>query len=259
MWMLSLFLVLHTLLSPEPVISPASIPDTFDAGVAAYAGAQDEADYRKAARHFQSLIDRGIVHEDVYYNLGNCHFQLGELGPAVYFFEKAIALHPGHVNARYNLDLTRQVLARKFKDEVIQMGRDSTWVRLVHAFEESTLTAAFLFFWFLFFSALMALWFIHRQLVRITLITAAVLLGLVSFSFGTLLLGREIHERTVRHAIVLPDQIQVREAPQEVANPAFLLHAGHRVRLGIQDRAWVKIQLPNGMEGWVERRNLGFL
>ncbi len=249
--------------SPEPPGAPQaptlSIPAHFSAGVRALTQARGEADYLAAAGHFQAILDRGVEHEDVYYNLGNVHFHLNRLGHAVFYFEKALSIHPGYAAARYNLELTRQMLAQRHKDELVQMGREGTWTRLVNFFSDATLTLIFLAFWILLFSALMALHFVGRPLVRLALITAAVILGLGSAFFGTLMVGREIHDRTVRHAIVLPDQVEVREAPQASANRAFVLHAGHRVRVGASDRAWVKIQLQNGMEGWLERRDLGQL
>lgn len=241
------------------VVGPLSVSGHFAAGVQALAAAHDESDYLAAAAHFQAILDRGVIHEDVYYNLGNVNFHLNRLGPAVYFFEKALTIHPGHSSARYNLDLTRQLLAQKYKDEIVQMGRQGTWVRLVTAFSDATLTAVFLAFWILLFSALMALYFVQKPLVRLTLITAAAILGLGSAAFGTLMVGREIHDRTARYAIVLPDEVEVREAPQASANRAFVLHAGHRVQTGTSERTWVKVLLPNGMEGWLERRDLGLL
>jgi hypothetical protein len=242
-----------------PVVAPLSVSGHFAAGVSALAGARGPGDLLAAVSHFQAILEQGVVHEDVYYNLGNAYFHLDRLGPAVYHFEKALAIHPGHANARYNLLLTRQVLAQKYKDEIVQMGRQGTWVRLVKVFSDATITAVFLVFWILLFSALMALYFVRRPLLRLTLITAAVILGLGSAVFGSLLVGREIHDRTSRFAIVLPDQVEVREAPQASANRAFVLHAGHRVLTGASERAWVKILLPNGMEGWLERKDLGLL
>ncbi len=248
-----------TAVLPAPAAGTLTVSGHFAAGVQALAAAQAESDYLTAAAHFQAILDRGVVHEDVYYNLGNVNFHLNRLGPAVYCFEKALTIHPGHASARYNLDLTRQMLAQKYKDEIVQMDRQSTWVRLVTAFSDATLTTVFLGFWFLLFFALMALYFVRKPLVRLTLITAAVILGLGSAAFGALMVGREIHDRTVRYAIVLPDEVEVREAPQASANRAFILHAGHRVQTGASERAWVKILLPNGMEGWLERRDLGLL
>ena len=239
--------------------APLSVSGHFAAGVQVLSSAREPSDYLAAASHFQAILDLGVIHEDVYYNLGNANFQLNRLGPAVYYFEKALTIHPGHNSARYNLALTRQLLAQKYKDEIVQMDRQSTWVRLVTAFSDGTITAVFLVFWILLFSVLMALYFVQKPLVRLTLITAAVILGLGSAVFGTLLAGREIHDRTTRYAIVLPDEVEVREAPQASANRAFVLHAGHRVLTGASERAWVKILLPNGMEGWLERRDLGLL
>ncbi len=235
------------------------VSEHFSSGVRILAEAKSEKDYQEALAHFLAIVEKGVIHEDVYYNLGNTYYNLNQLGYAAYYFEKALRVHPGHEAARYNLELTRQLIAQKYKDEIVHMGQESTWVRLVTMFSASTLTVVFLVLWWGFFGILTALFFVRAHLARLVLVTAAVITGLFAGMFGTLFAGREIHERSSHPAVVLPDELQVREAPQESANSAFVLHAGSRVQIGTSERHWVKIRLPNGMEGWVERKNVGIL
>lgn len=245
----------------NPATPAVEIPvsEHFSAGVKALAEAKGEKDYQEALAHFLAILEKGIIHEDVYYNLGNTYYNLNQFGNAVYYFEKALQIHPKHEAARYNLELTRQIIAQKYKDEIVQMGQESTWARLVTMFSAATLTWVFLLLWWAFFGVLLALFFVRAPIARLVLVTAAVITGLFAGLFGTLFVGREIRERTLHPAVVLPDELPVREAPQESANPAFVLHAGSRVHVETSDRHWVKIRLPNGMEGWVERRQIGIL
>jgi tetratricopeptide (TPR) repeat protein len=114
----------------SPADSPASAQDMpvselFSAGVKALAEAKSEKDYQEALSHFLAVLEKGIVHEDLYYNLGNTYYNLNQFGYAVYYFEKALQVHPGHEAARYNLELARQVIAQKYKDEIVRMGREA--------------------------------------------------------------------------------------------------------------------------------------
>lgn len=250
----------HSVSTPSSAVSAhRSVSESFSAGVQALVEAKSESDYQVALGHFLAALEKGIVHEDLYYNLGNTYYHLNQLGNAVYYFEKALQVHPKHEAARYNLALTQQLIAQKYKDEIVHMGQESTWTRLVTLFSASTLTWVFLLLWWVFFGVLIALFFVRAPIARLVLVTAAVIVGLAVGIFGTLFIGREVHDRTTHPAIVLSDELTVREAPQESANPAFVLHAGSRVQVGTSDRHWIKIRLPNGMEGWVERRYIGIL
>ena len=233
--------------------------ELFVRGVKLYSTAQNPGHYQDAARYFQTLVTRGIAHEDLYYNLGCAYYQAGQMGLAVYNFERALLLHPGHANARYNLRLARKVITSRLTDSVVHFGDNPLWVKMATWLNVNTQKIIFLVLWVLFFAALIGVRFLLPGLRRIALITATVLLGLGAGTFGLLVTGRAVVDSAYRYGIVLPDELHVKVAPEKASNDAFVLHAGLRVRLGSADRTCVKISLPNGMEGWVEKRSIGRL
>ena len=52
---------------------------------------------------------------DLAFNLGDAYFRKGALGPAIWSFERALALDPGDEDARYNLDKARKLAAGRAK------------------------------------------------------------------------------------------------------------------------------------------------
>ncbi|MBU1536720.1 tetratricopeptide repeat protein [Myxococcota bacterium] len=231
--------------------------DLFRKGVTTYSQAKSIGDYQRAALFFTTLAERGIKHEELYYNLGNSYYMAGQFGYAVFNFERALKLYPGHTNARYNLNLARKVIQTRFKDSVVSFGEDPLWIKIVTWLHLNTLLIFFFAFWVLLFSLLMSLLFLRRGLIRIAAVTSAVIIGVIAGSFGLILSGRTYYDNAFQYGIVLNDEIKVRVAPQTAANTSFTLHAGLRVRLGSEESAWIKISLPNGMEGWVEKVQVG--
>ena len=83
----------------------------WDEGIAAY----ERKEYAKAVEAFESIASLGEVSDDLYYNLANAYFKLGqqpdavrhfadgELGRAVLNYHRALRLNPAMEDARYNL------------------------------------------------------------------------------------------------------------------------------------------------------------
>jgi SH3-like domain-containing protein len=63
----------------------------------------------------------------------------------------------------------------------------------------------------------------------------------------------------VHEGVILPDEVTVKDGPSPGASTAFQLHAGLKVRLVEHDQEWVRVRLPNGLEGWMRDAELGRL
>lgn len=65
--------------------------------------AWDSGDFASALQHFESSHSDGEHPPDVLYNAGNCYFQLGEIGIASLFYQRALLASPEHTEAERNL------------------------------------------------------------------------------------------------------------------------------------------------------------
>jgi hypothetical protein len=125
----------------------------------------------------------------------------------------------------------------------------------------SVSSAGFWFFslWYLAFGLAVTVLLLRSGVLRASLIGLAVLLLLVSIGFGMVYWDRVGLEDGVHHAIVLDDKVAVREGPQAIAKKSFDVHAGLKVQIATREDRWVKIRLPNGLEGWVRTTAVGEL
>ena len=90
---------------------------SWKAGIEAY----NAKDYSAAVEAFETVVASGYASADVYYNLANAYFKLGqqsessrpfaggELGRAVLNYERALRLDPTMDDARYNLDIAKDL------------------------------------------------------------------------------------------------------------------------------------------------------
>lgn len=256
------------------------IDDAWNRGNQAYLRGDDAT----AIAAYEQLDRQGVVSPDLAYNLGNAYFRRGQLGPAVWAFERALALDPAHEDARYNLDRVRKIAARAGASSdaarLASRGDDQEplWIRAVTAVAPSTVGWTFLATWFALFVLLAALIVTRRRRRRAAttapvaeaaapaaaagrsarahgedagLLAAGVALAVVGvLTTGALLVGRLALDR-VPFAVVLPETVAVREGADKNYRTGFSVHAGLKVRLLDQDHGWVRIRLPNGLDGWI--------
>lgn len=87
--------------------------------------AYNKKDFSSALYHYQAAAQKDGVSSDLYYNMGNTYYRLGDLGHAVLNYRRALALDPSNEDARLNLEFVRTKIADKPED-------DSTFLHNVH-------------------------------------------------------------------------------------------------------------------------------
>jgi hypothetical protein len=214
-------------------------------------------DYGAAVAAYEELDRQGLVSSDLYFNLGDAYFRKGSLGRAVWAFERAAALDPDDDDARFNLEQSRKLVARRARDKIEGEDRDPVWIRAVTSLSPSTETWLFVALYLGLFVVL----FVRRRAgpdTRPALSAAAAILGSAALLAGALLLGR-VQLQRVPFGVILPDAVAVKEGADVNYRTAFQLHAGLRVRLLERDQDWLRIRLANGLEGWVRDSDVGRL
>lgn len=255
--------VAWALLSTQPARADR-IDDAFKVANDAYL----RGDHAAAISAYEHLQQEQIVSPDLAFNLGDAYFRAGRLGPAIWAWERTLALDPDHEDARYNLEQARRLASRRVQDKLEGAEREPGWIRLVTLLSPSTETWAFVGAYLGFFACL-GLWLRARRQARLAeeagathaspTATFGVLsgtLGLAALGAGVVLLGRVQLEHTP-YAVVLPDAASVKEGADTNYRTVFDVHAGLRVRIEERDQGWVRVRLVNGLEGWLPEATVG--
>ncbi len=74
--------------------------------LAAAEEAYRSGDHRAALEYYQELERPGVGWQ-LLYNMGNCHYELGNTADAVLYYERALKLNPRSKRARENLELAK--------------------------------------------------------------------------------------------------------------------------------------------------------
>lgn len=216
-------------------------------------------DWAGAASQYRALDEAGVVHPNLYYNLGNAEFRLGRLGPAIYNYERALRLDPDFDDAEHNLGLARQTVAARWDDRVQGAEGEPVWVRAARLLSTGDLSTLFLLVNALFFGGLVVARFLADGPARIVVQVGNACSGLVTAALATLLvLNIWYLERTVV-GVVLDDKIELREGKDARSSERWVVHAGMKVHIRERDGDWLRVELANKTEGWVPRSAIGEL
>jgi tetratricopeptide (TPR) repeat protein len=212
-------------------------------------------DYAAAQAAYEQIDRQGVLSADLYYNLGVVYFRQGNLGRAVWSFERAVNLAPDDEDAKFNLAQARKLAERRVRDRIEGAERDPAWIRVVTFLTASEQTWLFLVLYLTCF-VLLFLRRRAREASRAALGASAALVGFAATLAGVVLMGRVMLDR-IPFAVVLPDVVSVKEGADPNYRTSFAVHAGLRVRLLERDQDWVRIRLSNGLEGWVRDQDVG--
>lgn len=198
------------------------------------------------------------------FDLGTAYAQLGELGLATYHLRRALqaqaqASEDVAAAAQRNLGVVRQRLEVAAVASGAQVDRPETW-------RDALLLAVGApgFGWLALGAGWLALllWLLRGRLGRaVGSVTGSVLGVLVAIY---LVVGG-LHGYAVRaesaapQAIALPAKLEVREGPGEHRKALFTVQGGSRVRIVDRGAGWLRIRLPDGLEGWALQSGLGEL
>ncbi len=204
--------------------------------------AYNESRFKEAADGYESLVRAGNWSANLFYDLGNTRFRLGDFGNAILNYERALALDPRHPEADANLRLAR--------DEARALELRKDWIERYAgmATVKQYSIAAAVGFWFALFIAAQLLLSRRRSAGRIAVIAMSLLVSGVSiFAIYTL----ENGTRGNALAVVTGKEIVARLATADDAKSVLLLPAGSEIKI-LSDRGdWIYAALPNDQRGWI--------
>lgn len=225
--------------------------DSSETAAAAYV----KGDYQQAAECYTKLLKVGESAE-LYYNLGNCEYRLGNITQSIIAYERALRLNPGDSYTRYNL----QFLRGKTIDKVVPVD-EMFFVTWYHSLQNLMSIDAWAILavsaFVLALILILAYLFCSNILLRKIGFFGA-LVGLLIFVLGLLFAyQRKVALSEHNIAIVLTPTLNVKATPAESSSDAFVIHEG--TRLTITDssmNAWYGVRLDDGKEGWLPKNSV---
>ncbi len=236
--------------SDEPIT--LIVPDSlWDSANTAYIN----EDFDGAMDIYNTIIERGMLSDRLYFNMGNTYYKQGNISKAILYYQKAKKLSPADDDILYNL----KVAQAQTKDRIEQVPEFflKSWNRSIESLFGCTG------------------WTI-LSLVGLVALFGSVLLFLLSsnirvrksgFGVGILALILTItstiyassqRQYMLEHnsAVVMSRTLSVKSSPDRAATDLFVLHEGTTVDIVQRLGDWCNITIADGKKGWVEAKRI---
>ncbi len=225
----------------------------FEKGNAAY----NDGDYETAKNNYEQILDNGETSAALYYNLANSHFKLNNVAPSIYYYEKALQLEPNDRDIRNNLaivqDLVIDDVSASQSSGIIRVWQNSVSILGYNGWAWAAIIFSFIF------AILFALYyFSNKSLVkRILFSFSVVCIFLAVFS---LIFAFQQKDRVSNYdyAIIFSQEVPVRDEPTLRSSESFYLHEGTKIKVLERFQNWIKFELPNGLQGWMDESEVKF-
>ena len=201
-----------------------------------------EGRFDEAAAGYENLINSGNWNANLFYDLGNARYRLGDFGHAILNYERALALDPRQPEADANLRLARD------EARALEMRRD--WIERYAglATVRQYTIAATVAFWVALFMTAHVYFSKRRSVGRIALIVLSVVIVGVS---GFAIFSLENGARGAALAVITGKEVEARLATADTAKSVLVLPAGSEIKILSERGDWIYAALPNDQRGWI--------
>ena len=207
-------------------------------------------DYAAAIQIYEALLKNGEA-ADVYYNLGNSYYKIGEIAKAVLNYERALLLQPGNGDIRANLEVARAKTIDKV--EPVPEVFFVSWIKSLTNSMSVDAWATWGIVSFILLIVSLYFFIFSKQIMwkKIGFISGIIFLIITVCSN---LFASQQKENLVNRneAIVMNPSVTVRSTPSESGTSLFILHEGRKVNVKDNSmKEWKEIHLEDGKVGWV--------
>jgi tetratricopeptide (TPR) repeat protein len=213
-----------------------------------------ESDFSNALRIYEDLYSQNYSSGDLFYNLGNCYYNTGDIANAVYFFEKAIILNPTDKDIQHNLKIAKAAV--KSKTEALPDVFYKRWLTSILGVFSSDNWAILASILFAMALAGTGLYFFSKKIIiRKTGFISGIVCLIFSLIFLFFANNRANKITNGNYAIIFETSL-VKSSPSDDSNNLFEISEGLKVEITDTLKTWSNIRLTDGKEGWVESANL---
>ena len=207
--------------------------------------------YDLSIQEFESILSDSWVSPELYYNLGNAFYRVGNTAGAVWAFESCLKLSPTHLDAKYNLMLANlKVIDR------INLPEPPIYLKWYLSIKEQFTPSAWInisLFIFLIFSIMM----VASQMTSLLILQNLRGSIIVVFFIALFLTIHSIWtDNSLSLGIIYATKVEARSEPNSFSTRLFEVHEGLRVSINQTADEWVEIELLDGKTGWIENNQI---
>ena len=209
--------------------------------------------YDYALDAYLAILEK-VENPDLYFNIGNTYYRQGNLGQAIWAYEKGIQLSPLHKDLKYNLDFVNA----RVKDR-IEVPKGALFIEMYRTIKRNVkLNDLLLWGGIMMLLASFATFFkVFNILDNIFAYRMTIILFIFSLLLHLIVLDKYWEISDKNEGIIISSIVNVRSAPIDRDEKIiFRIHEGLKVDIVQSQPGWFEIILLDGKKGWIEHQSL---
>ncbi|WP_415376139.1 tetratricopeptide repeat protein [Patiriisocius sp. Uisw_017] len=214
--------------------------------------------YTEAIANWTKIVKSEQQSSEVYFNLGNAHYKLNQIGPSIYYYEKALQVDPADTDTKINLAFAEN--ARIDAIEPLPKTVFSKWyISLARLFTYEGWAYLVVVFSMLFVLLFLLYYFGNSESKKRFYFSSAIVSVLLFLGVFIMAYSTFNDFKNDKPAIIFAISTQIKTAPKMSSDDAFVLHEGTKVQILDSDGDWLRIVLSDGKDGWIPKTDLKIL
>ncbi len=208
-------------------------------------------EFQQAITLYDSVLISGYEASEIYYNLGNSYYKLGQNTDAIINYERATLLSPDDEDVKYNLSIANNQVLDNI-DKLPELFINN-WFKNLVSLTTSNNWAILSIFTFL----------LSLIFISIYLFSSLRIIKKFSFWFSVLWIILSVNSfiysgiqknNLTRNdsAIIYSPAVTLKSSPDESGTDLFLLHEGTKIEVTDRLGDWREIRLADGNIAWLK-------
>lgn len=212
------------------------------------------SDFEKALSFYKEIYNQGYTSADMFFNMGNCYYNTGDIANAIYFYEKAKVINPSDEDINHNLRIANSKIRNK-TDEVPEVFY-SRWYKNFNSMFSTDRWAIISIICFMLCLGTLSLYLFSRKIImRKSGFYSSILFLLFSIFSLIFAMNQAKRIKDNKFAIVFETSL-IKSAPSEESTNLFEVNEGLKVEITDSLNSWYNIKLADGKQGWIIAKNV---
>lgn len=216
--------------------------------------AYEAGNYVESIQHYQIAIDGGFQSAELYFNLGNSYFELGEIGNAMLYYLRARELSPRDEMIQAQIERLRAI--RQDYQQDAHQWADYLDDVLGSFLRLDEMLWVGVFAWG--YGCLLVSYLVIRRQIRQRPIFLIVNLIIIGFIISATAFRWHSAIYRPKAVIIAPITAVMSGASQDYLT-LYHLHAGAEIRIIERQGGWARLTLPDGGSGWINRFDFDYV
>lgn len=208
--------------------------------------------YDDALKNYKDAENSGIKNSNLFYNMGNTHFKLNNLGMAKVYYLKAQKYDHTNNDIKQNLSLINEKIVEKSEPSIREkiLSKAFFWNSFLNIKE---MTIFFLIIWSVFW-IMVILKKRKNPALRNALNIYAIFALIFALSYFDYL-----YKFTAKEAVVTVQEAEVKTGIDSSSITVFKIHEGAEVKIIQSLDDWSKIELDADKKGWIKNSSINII